>query len=93
MDQTLLEELIIKADGAALKNYLSTNALAVKEPTSLGVSPLMLSCYYKKPEITDIFIFHLEEINLFEASAAGKFDVVAHQIFKNPTNIPQSYRS
>ena len=87
MDQTPLEELIIKADKVAINDYLSSNIVALKENTSLGVSPLMLSCYYKKPEITALLIDHLGEINLFEAAAAGKFDVVAHEIFKHPASI------
>lgn len=87
MDQTPLEELIIKADKAAINDYLSSNISALRESTSLGVSPLMLSCYYKKPEITALLIDHLGEIDLFEAAAAGKFDVVAHEVFKYPTTI------
>jgi uncharacterized protein len=87
MEQTYLEELIIKADETAIKDYLSRHASSIKETTSLGVSPLMLSCYFKKPEITSILLEFSDEINLFEAAASGKFDLVAHEIFKNPTSI------
>lgn len=87
MQQTFLEELIIKGDEIVIGDYLMNNLSAITENTSYGVSPLMLSCYYKKPKITQLIIEHLEQITLFEASAAGKFDVVAHEIFKHPTNI------
>jgi ankyrin repeat protein len=87
MQQTFLEELIIKGDEIVIKDYLMNNLSAIKELTSHGVSPLMLSCYFKKPEITSILVELLGEITLFEAAAAGKFDVVAHEIFKNPKNI------
>ncbi|TKB95281.1 ankyrin repeat domain-containing protein [Pedobacter cryophilus] len=87
MQQTFLEELIIAGDEIAVKDYLLSNLSAINELTSHGVSPLMLSCYFKKPEITTILIELLDEITLFEASAAGKFDVVAHEIFKKPEKI------
>ena len=87
MQQTLLEELIIAGDEIAIKDYLLSNLSAINELTSHGVSPLMLSCYFKKPEITTILIELLNEITLFEASASGKFDVVAHEVFKKPEKI------
>jgi len=87
MQQSYLEELIIKGDEEAIKSYLINNPNAIKEITSHGVSPLMLSCYFKKPSISLILIEFLGAINLFEAAATGKFDEVAHQIFKNPLTI------
>jgi ankyrin repeat protein len=47
----------------------------------------MLSCYYKKPAVTDIILKYLDEINLFEASAAGRFDVVANLVYAHPDAI------
>ncbi len=44
----------------------------------------MLSCYYKKPEITALLLKYVNDLNLFEASAAGKFDEVAHLVFNHP---------
>ena len=44
----------------------------------------MLSCYYKKPEVTAFLLKYVDEINLFEAAAAGKFDVVAHLVYTYP---------
>jgi len=44
----------------------------------------MLSCYYKKPAVTGILLKYLDEISLFEAAAAGKFDVVAHLVYQHP---------
>ena len=87
MQQTFLEELIIAGDEIALKDYLLSNLSSINELTSHGVSPLMLSCYFKKPEITTILIELQDEITLFEAAASGKFDVVAHEIFKKPEKI------
>lgn len=84
MQQSYLEELIIKEDEAAIKAYLLSNPNALNETTSLDVSPLMLSCYYKKPAVTKILVEHTKELNFFEAAAANKFDVVAYKIFQNP---------
>jgi uncharacterized protein len=47
----------------------------------------MLSCYYKKPEVTALLLKYVDEINLFEASAAGKFDAVAHLVYNHPEAI------
>ena len=87
MEQSHLEELIIKGDEEALKSYLIVNPVTIKEITSHGVSPLMLSCYFKKPSISLILIEFLDVINLFEAAATDQFNEVAHQIFKNPQSI------
>lgn len=87
MQQSYLEKLIINNDEEAIKSYLMDNSAEVTTITSLGVSPIMLSCYYKKPAITTILIEFLESLTLFESAAAGKFDEVAHQIFKNPNLI------
>ena len=82
-----LELYITTADLSSLDTLLTQNPALAKSRTSHHVSPLMLSCYYKKPEVTDILLKHLDEINLFEASAAGKFDVVAHLVYSHPDAI------
>ena len=82
-----MEEYITTADLNSLDALLTQNPALAKSRTSHHVSPLMLSCYYKKPEVTDILLKHLDEINLFEASAAGKFDVVAHLVYSHPDAI------
>lgn len=87
MQATQLEELIIEGSEEKVKDYLLNNLSSAKEKTSHGVSPLMLSCYFHRQSITDILIEILDDISLFEASAAGKFDVVAHEVFKFPEKI------
>jgi len=82
-----VELYITTADLNSLEDLLTQNPALAKTRTSHQVSPLMLSCYYKKPEVTDILLKHLDEINLFEASAAGKFDVVAHLVYSHPDAI------
>jgi ankyrin repeat protein len=79
-----LEQHIITGDLQGLNDLLETKPALATTITSHKVSPLMLSCYYKKPEVTALLLKYVEQINLFEAAAAGKFDVVAHLVFSHP---------
>jgi len=82
-----LEDYIATANLAALTQLLNQEPQLAKTPTSHGVSPLMLSCYYKKPEVTTLLMRYVDEINFFEAAAAGKLDVVAYVISNHPESI------
>jgi ankyrin repeat protein len=84
MSVEMLEQYITTGDLISLDALLSQNPALVKSRTSHQVSPLMLSCYYKKPAVTELLIKYLDDISLFEAAAAGKFDVVANLINQNP---------
>jgi ankyrin repeat protein len=87
MDVEKLEQYITTANLNGLEALLTQNPALAKGRTSHQVSPLMLSCYYKKPEVTSLLLKYLDEINLFEASAAGKFDVVANLVYTHPEAI------
>ncbi|SDS32846.1 Ankyrin repeat-containing protein [Mucilaginibacter mallensis] len=82
-----LEEYITTGDVIGLNVLLTQNPKLAKGTTSHQVSPLMLSCYYKKPEVTSLLLKYVDDITLFEAAAAGKFDVVAHLVFTYPDAI------
>lgn len=82
-----LEEFIVNRNIDGIKTVLVSKPTLIDKKTSLGVSPLMLSCYYKLPDVTQILLSYLTQINIFEAASADKFDVVAHEIFKNPNAI------
>ncbi|HEY8929310.1 MAG TPA: ankyrin repeat domain-containing protein [Mucilaginibacter sp.] len=82
-----LEHYITTADLEGLDALLKENPALAKTRTSHHVSPLMLSCYFKKPGVTDLLLKYLDEINLFEASAAGRFDVVANLVHAHPDAI------
>jgi ankyrin repeat protein len=79
-----LEQCITNADLEGLEALLVKDPALAKSRTSHQVSPLMLSCYFKKPQVTELLIKYIDEINLFEASAAGRFDVVAHLVYQHP---------
>ncbi len=84
MSQALLEELIQQGNSAELKALLFKNPSLATLTTSHNISPLMLSCYYKKPEISEIILNHVPQISIFEASALGKYDFVNEIIESNP---------
>jgi ankyrin repeat protein len=84
MSVELLEEYIASGDLASLDALLRQDPKLAKAKTSHNVSPLMLSCYYKKPDATALLLKYTDDISLFEASAAGKFDVVAHLLYSHP---------
>lgn len=79
-----LEEYIASADLDSINTLLGRDPSLVKTKTSLGVSPLMLSCYYKKADVTGLLINYIKDLSLFEAAAAGKFDDVAHLVNTRP---------
>jgi ankyrin repeat protein len=87
MSLELLEQYITEGDATALDALLAQNPALATQTTSHKVSPLMLSCYYKKPEVADVLLKYNSDISLFEASAVGKFDVVAHQVFNHPDDL------
>jgi len=82
-----LEKYITTGDLNGLNDLLTHDPALVKSRTSHQVSPLMLSCYYKKPEVTALILKYLDDISLFEAAAAGNFDVVAHLVYTHPDAI------
>jgi len=84
MNTDKLEEYIAAGDLSGLENLLRSDPGIAKASTSHGVSPLMLSCYFKKPEVSALLLKYVDEVNLFEAAAVGKFDVVAYVVSSHP---------
>jgi ankyrin repeat protein len=87
MNTDKLEELIAAGDLNGLNTLLQENPALAKAPTSHNVSPLMLSCYFKKPEVSALLLKFVDEVSLFEASAVGKFDVVAYIVGTHPDSV------
>ncbi len=87
MGLELLEEFIQKGDTAALKQLLDVSPELAEEKTSSKMSPLLLSCYYKKPEISILLLKYVGEPDIFEAAAVGRFDWVASHIYRHPDAI------
>ncbi|HEY1063570.1 MAG TPA: ankyrin repeat domain-containing protein [Daejeonella sp.] len=84
MDQDLLEEYIVTGNAIELYALLNSNPKLAIQKTSQQISPLLLCCYYKKPELADIILKHVPEISIFEASALGKNDHITNIVAENP---------
>ncbi len=82
MSLELLEEYIQTGNTTAVSDLLRSNPELATLKTRHNISPLMLSCYYQKPEISAIIMGYAGEPDIFESSATGKFDSVANFVYK-----------
>ncbi len=89
MDQDLLEEYIQTGNSFELDALLTAHPELATIKTSHQVSPLMLCCYYKQPELSDIILKHVDTISFFEAAALGKTNVVEDSLAENPELISE----
>jgi ankyrin repeat protein len=83
-DEYLVEEYIQTGNINELKQLLDLKPALAEGKTSLNVSPLLLSCYYKKPEITEIILNFIKDPDIYESAAVGKFDALASNIYNHP---------
>lgn len=74
MSTDLLEEYIEAGNGPAIEDLLNSNPRLAGERTSHGMSPLLLACYYNKPQLAKLFAKHLEQLSVFEVAALGLTD-------------------
>lgn len=84
MSQDLLEEYIETGNSKDLIGLLTANPELAMRKTSHQVSPLMLCCYFKKPDLADIFSNYVQEISIFEAAALGRSDILEKAIISDP---------
>lgn len=84
MDITHLETLIENGQLDEIISLLQSQPQLATQLTSHQISPLLLACYYQKPDVAKAILEFVPELNLFEACAVGKFDEVTFLILKNP---------
>jgi len=84
MNQALLEKYIQTGNAIDLLALLEANTHLATQKTSQNISPIMLCCYYKKPELTEILLKYVPGISIFEASALGKSDFIKAALDQNP---------
>jgi len=89
MSQDLLEEYIKQGNSKELIDLLASNPALAMQKTSHQVSPLMLCCYFKKPDLARIVSEYVNDISLFEASAMGRSDLVEKAVMADPELIHQ----
>jgi|SRR5690606_8530085 len=84
MSLSLLEEYIETGDSLAIDELLNGNPGLAKQRTSHDISPLLLACYYNKPQIVKVFLRHLDELTIHEAAASGELEQVQAMIEDMP---------
>lgn len=84
---TDLETLIETGNRQDIFDLLNQNPGLASKETSHGISPILLACYYKKPQIAALIANFARQINLFEAAALGKFEEAAFITERNPTSV------
>lgn len=87
MDITHLETLIENNQLAEIIALLTQKPQLASQTTSHHISPILLACYYKRPEIAKAIAEFVPELNLFDACAVGKFDEVTLLVFKDPSAV------
>ena len=80
----LIEEYIQTGNTVALNDLLRIYPQLSITKTSFNVSPILLSCYYKKPEVSKLLLHYVKDLSIHEAAAVGKFDSVANTIYHKP---------
>jgi ankyrin repeat protein len=72
MSLSLLEEYIENGDHLAIDLLLQQNPGLALQKTSHDISPLLLACYYNKPQLIQVLLQHLPSLTVHEAAAAGQ---------------------
>jgi len=85
MSLSLLEECIESGDAIAMDNLLHNNPSLSKQKTSHDISPLLLACYYNKPQLIKVLLKHIPKIDIYEAAAVGLIKEVSELIEDNPS--------
>lgn len=84
MIEGLIEEYIEAGDAESLRTCLERDPSAASQKTSHNVSALMLCCYFRRPDLAAIVHAHLRSINIFEAAAIGRSDLVERELANSP---------
>lgn len=84
MSLSVLEEYIETGNHQDLELLLNKTPELVKLSTSQDVSPLLLACYYHKPQVIQSILKYITTITIHEACAVGLKDHVQMMIDHKP---------
>lgn len=84
MDIAHLEALIEAGKKQEIFDLLNSRPQLADSKTSHGISPVLLACYYKKPDIALLIAGFSTDITLFEACALGKTELAVELTTENP---------
>ena len=79
-----MEEYIETGNSLAIDDLLNGNPSLSKQKTSHDISPLLLACYYNKPQIVKVLLKHIDELTIHEAAAANLLEQVQAMIEDQP---------
>lgn len=71
MSLSVIEEYIETGNYQDLDLLLSRDPELIKQSTSHQISPLLLACYYNKPQIVQTLLKYTTSLTIHEACAAG----------------------
>jgi uncharacterized protein len=71
-------------DAGKIRSLLQEDASLAAAKDANGRSALMLAFYYRRTEIADLLLPAKSELDIFEATAAGKTDKVSEILKKDP---------
>src|SRR5690606_33103468 len=81
---SLLEEYIETGDSIAIDDLLNGNPALCNQKTSHDISPLLLACYYNKPQIVKVLLKHINEVSIHEAAAANLLEQLQAMVENRP---------
>ncbi|HUK46315.1 MAG TPA: ankyrin repeat domain-containing protein [Terriglobales bacterium] len=76
-------------DSGAIKKFLAENPELASAKDANGVSALMFSFYFRRAEIADLLLAAKPELDIFEATAAGKTDRLSEILRKDSQSARQ----
>jgi ankyrin repeat protein len=71
-------------EAAKVRDLLQNDRSLAAAKDSNGVSAVMHAFYYRRPEIADLFLAAKSDLDIFEATAAGKAERVAEILGRDP---------
>jgi ankyrin repeat protein len=71
-------------DTGKIRRLLQDDPSLAAAKDANGVSALMFAFYYRRPEIADLLLAAKSDLDIFEATAAGKADKVSEILKKDP---------
>lgn len=84
MSLSIIEEYIETGNFQDLELLLVKQPELVQQRTSHDISPLLLACYYNKPQIVQVILNYITNISIHEACAAGLTDQVGMIVQQRP---------
>ena len=85
--QKILFELISNGNLEEIKSFFQNNPESVNFTDTNGVSAVLFCYYMQKPDIGEYLIKNGADVGIFEASAAGKTELLKKILEKNPESV------